>query len=654
MTKIRITKSKVITLIVVFLGILCGIIAGVFFGLTRDLPQIRALENFNPSAVTRIYYATPAVLTEHFIEKRDPVPLKDIPHYLKTALIATEDRKFYKHSGVDIKGILRAIIKNIWAGEYVEGASTITQQLAKTLFLTPKKTIIRKMKEAVLSFQLERRYTKDEILKLYLNQVYFGSGAYGVESAARMFFGKTAKSLNLAECALIAGLPKSPSRYSPLVNLELALKRRNIVLKQMAATGIITEPVLNKALKQTLLPEKSGFDPVKGPYFVEHVRKFLEEIIGPTRLYKSGLTVFTTLSWPLQKAAEQSVENGLFALEKRMKKNKIINPKPQCSLISLDIQSGGILAMVGGRDFYKSPFNRATVNGRQPGSAFKPIVYAYAIEKGFPQSTLILDAPVVFKGARKGEDWRPENFSDDFKGEITFRKALTLSKNIPAVRLIEMLGASSVSHFGHTLGIKTPLLSNLTLALGSSDVTLIDLTASYSVFPNRGKLINPYCIMEVVDKDDRLIWRVKPRKKVVMSRAGASIITNMLKGVIEEGTGRKARIIRHSVAGKTGTTDEFKDALFIGFSPSISTGVWVGNDDFTTLGDMETGAKAALPIWIEFMKKALADKPYQYFDIPDDVVQIRMDATTGFLVRENSHRGVKALFKKGTEPKRFK
>jgi len=276
---------------------------------------------FRPdSAVTRIYSTDKVLLAELFIEKRDPVPLNTIPHYLKAALIATEDRKFYKHSGVDIKGILRAIIKNTWAGEYVEGASTITQQLAKTLFLTPKKTIIRKIKEAVLSFQLERRYTKDEILKLYLNQVYFGSGAYGVESAARLFFGKTAKSLNLAECALIAGLPKSPSRYSPLVNLELALKRRNIVLKQMAATGIITETALKKALKQTLLPEKSGFDPVKGPYFVEHVRKFLEDIIGPTRLYKSGLTVFTTLSWPLQKAAEQSVEKGLFALLMRLKK----------------------------------------------------------------------------------------------------------------------------------------------------------------------------------------------------------------------------------------------------------------------------------------------------------------------------------------------
>lgn len=626
-------------------------ITGVFFGLTSDLPQIRALEDFKPSAVTRIYSADKVLLAELFIEKRDLVPLKDIPHYLKAALIATEDRKFYKHSGVDIKGILRAIVKNIWAGEYVEGASTITQQLAKTLFLTPKKTIIRKIKEALLSFQLERRYTKNEILQLYLNQVYFGSGAYGVESAARLFLGKPVNDLNLAECALIAGLPKSPSRYSPLVNVELALKRRNIVLKQMALTGIISETDMNKALKQPLIPEISGFDSLKAPYFVDHVTQFLEEIIGPARLYKSGLTVFTTLSWPLQKAAEQAVKKGLFALGKRMKQNKMINPKPQGSLISLDIQSGGILAMVGGRDYYKSPFNRATTARRQPGSAFKPIVYAYAIEKGFPQNTLILDAPVVFKGARKGEDWRPKNFSDDFSGEMTFRKALTLSKNIPAVRLIEMLGASSVSRFGHTLGIQTPLLPNLTLALGSSEVTLIDLTAAYSVFPNRGKLIIPYCIMEVLDQNERVLWRIKPRKKLAMSRSGASIITNMLKGVIAEGTGRKARILRHAVAGKTGTSDEVKDALFIGFSPSISTGVWVGQDDFTPMGNRETGATAALPIWIEFMKKALADKPYQYFDMPDDVVQLCMDTTTGLPVQENSPKGVKALFKKGTEPK---
>jgi penicillin-binding protein 1A len=654
MAKIRISKSKVVFLVVMFSAILCGMIAGLFFGLTSDLPQIRALEDFNPSAVTRIYSADKVLLAELFIEKRDPVPLKDIPHYLKAALIATEDRKFYRHSGVDIKGILRAIIKNIWAGEYVEGASTITQQLAKTLFLTPKKTIIRKMKEAILSFQLERRYTKDEILKLYLNQVYFGSGAYGVESAAKLFFGKNVNSLNLAECALIAGLPKSPSYYSPLVNVELALKRRNIVLKQMADTGIITKAGLKKALEQPLRPEDSGFDLVKGPYFVEYIKKSLEETLGPSKLYKSGLTVFTTLSWHLQKAAERSVKKGLFALEKRMTQNNIVKPEPEGSLVSLDVQSGGILAMVGGKDFSKSPFNRATMAKRQPGSAFKPIVYAYAIEKGFPQSTLILDAPVIFRGARPGDEYHPKNFSDDFSGEMTFRRALTLSQNIPAVRLIDMLGASSVSRFGHTLGIKTPLLPNLTLALGSSGVTLIDLTAAYSVFPNKGELISPYGILEVLDQNERVVWRVKPQKKVVMSQAGASIITDMLKGVIKEGTGRKALILKHPVAGKTGTTDGSRDALFIGFSPSISTGVWVGQDDLTTLGEMETGAKAALPVWITFMKDALADKSYQYFDIPDDVVQVCMDTTTGMLEKEDSNKGVKALFRKGSEPKKFK
>ncbi len=654
MTRIRISKSKIIIFIILLTGVLCGVVAGAFFGLTHDLPQIRTLETFKPSAVTRIYSLDKVLLAELFIEKRDPVPLKVIPYYLKAALIATEDRKFYKHSGVDLKGILRAIVKDIRAGKFVEGASTITQQLAKTLFLTSKKTLIRKIKEAVLAFQMERRYTKDEILELYLNQVYFGSGAYGVESAARLFFGKSVKDLDLTECALIAGMPKSPSLYSPLINKELSLKRRNTVLKQMADTGIINETALNKALKQPLLPEKPGLNLVKAPYFISHVKKFLEEVIGPSRVYKSGLTVFTTLSYDLQKAAEKSVEKGLSALKTRMKQKRIKKSNPQSALISLDIQSGGILAMVGGKDFFKSPFNRATVARRQPGSAFKPIVYAYAIKQGFPQSTLLLDAPVVFKGAKNGKDWQPKNFSGNFLGEMTLRKALVLSKNIPSVRLIEMLGPSSVARFGHTLGLETPISPNLSLALGSSEVTLIDLTAAYSVFPNKGKSIKPYSVLEVIDQHERVIWRVKPRKNIVMSRAGAAIMSNMLKGVVEEGTGRKALSLRQSVAGKTGTTDEFKDALFIGFSPSISAGVWVGQDDSSKLGDMETGARAALPIWIDFMKKALLNKSYQYFDIPDDVVQVYMDTTTGFLVPEDSPDGVKVLFKKGTEPKRFK
>jgi penicillin-binding protein 1A len=648
---IRNGKSILTLSIILSVAVVSGAIAGAILGLTHDLPQIRSLESFTPTAVTRLYSADKVLLAEVFIEKRDPVPLNIIPHYLKAALIATEDRKFYSHSGVDLKAIFRAIVKDIWAGEFAEGASTITQQLAKTLFLTPRKTIVRKIKEALLAFQLERRYTKDEIIEFYLNQVYFGSGAYGVESAARIFFGKSVKELSLHECALVAGMPKSPSRFSPLVNQALAIKRRNSVLKQMALTGIITQALFNQAIAEPLRLADQNVNLDKGPYFVEYVKKHLENVIGPAILYKGGLNVYTTLAVDLQQAAEQAITNGLLALETRMKWHKIMDPDPQGALVALDVTSGGILAMVGGKNFSNSPFNRATAALRQPGSAFKPVIYAYAIEQGFPQNKLILDAPVVFKGAKKGKDWKPQNFTKKFQGEMTLRKALTLSKNIPAVRLIEMLGPAPVAQFGYSLGIESTLSPNLALALGSSEVTLLDLTAAYAVFPNGGQWIKPFAVMEVIDHRGRVIWRAKPRKKAVMSRSGAAIMTNMLTGVIQEGTGKKARVLGRPLAGKTGTTNKFKDALFIGFSPSITTGVWVGQDTSESLGNLETGARAALPIWMDFMKTALSKHTYQYFDIPDDVGQVAMDPTTGFPVDKGNPNAVLALFKKGTEPR---
>ena len=658
MIKTLINKKNIVILLIIMSGIICGILSGFFLALTHDLPQISSLENFRPSAVTRIYSSDKVLIAELFAEKRDPVPLKVIPEYLKKAIVATEDRNFYNHSGVDLKGIVRAIIKDIWAGKFVEGASTITQQLAKTLFLNPKKTLVRKLKEAFLAFHLERRYTKDEILELYLNQVYFGSGAYGVESAARIFFDKSVKDLTLAECALVSAMPKAPSRYSPLINRDLSIKRRNIVLKQMLFTGIINKTEYNKALNEKLNLSKKNKTSLKAPYFVEYVKDFLENIIGSSRLYNEGLTIYTTLSYELQKKAEDAIANGLSDLESRMKQQGIINPDPQSALVCLDIQSGGILAMIGGKDFYKSPYNRATIAKRQPGSAFKPVVYAHAIEKGFTQNMKILDAPVVFRGGKDGEDWKPENFSKDYQGEITLRKALALSKNIPAVRLIEMLGPSSVVQFGYKLGIESTLSPNLSLALGTSEVTLLELTSAYTVFPNRGKSIKPYGVMEVVDHNGRIVWRAKPKKRLVMSRTGAAIITDMLMAVVKEGTGKKASIIKHPVAGKTGTTDKCKDALFVGFSPSIATGVWVGQDKFVSLGKRETGARAALPIWMEFMEKALADKPcsgfrVKYFDIPDDVVRMNIDPVSGLSANAKSPNAVTALFKKGTEPREY-
>lgn len=653
-TRFHFNKINVGILLLFLFGIIFGSMLGFFIALTKDLPQIRNLESFKPSSITRIYSMDEVLLAEFFLEKRDPVPIKIMPDNLIRALIITEDRSFYQHSGIDLKGIFRAIFRDIKAGKFVEGASTITQQLSKTLFLQPRKTLLRKAKEAFLSFQIERRYTKDEILELYLNQIYFGSGAYGVESAARIFFGKPVNDLNLSECALLAGLPKSPSRYSPLIDKDMALKRRNIVLKQMKDTGVISEAVFNIAKEAPLNIAKQNKPSVKAPYFIEFIRFFLENTIGSSRLYKGGLTVITTLDFKLQKAAELAVEKGLSALEHRMKQQFIKNPDPQCALVSLDGVSGGILAMVGGRDFSKSSFNRATIARRQPGSAFKPIVYAYAIEQGFSQSKIILDAPVAFKIGNRKKEWQPNNFSEDYKGEMTLRTALALSKNIPAVRLIEMLGPSSVAKFAHTMGIESALLPNLSLALGTSEVKLINLTAAYSVFPNKGKLIEPYGVMEVLDVKGRRVWHVKPQKKVVISRESAAIITDMLRSVIQDGTGQIAKVIEYPVAGKTGTTNEFKDALFIGFSPSITTGVWVGQDTFTTIGKGETGNRAALPIWIEFMQRAILDRAIQYFDIPDDVVKVSIDSSTGLLATDNSPNAVKALFKKGTEPRSYR
>jgi penicillin-binding protein 1A len=645
-------NKKMITIFIVLLaGITAGVFIGAFFAFTRDLPQIRSLETFRPQSVTRIYSADKSLLAELYLEKRDPIPLESIPPYLISALVATEDRKFYTHSGVDLKGIARALIKDIQAGEFVEGASTITQQLAKTLFLTPRKTMVRKIKEAILAFQLERRYTKDEILELYLNQVYFGSGAYGVNSAAKIFFNKSAEDLNLAECALIAGMPKSPSRYSPLVNIDLALKRRNLVLKQMLDTGIITDYTYEQAVNEEIRIENKFQKLNPAPYFVEYVKKNLEETLGASRLYKSGLEIYTTLDFKLQNAAQEAVATGLRALETRMKKPGILKDKPQAALVSLDVRTGGILAMVGGRDFNESPFNRATKARRQPGSAFKPIVYAYAVEQGFAQNNMILDAPIIFKGTSGGKDWRPQNFSNTYLGEITLRKALAISQNIPAVRLIEMLGPHSVARFAKQLGIESNLEPNLSLALGTSEVTLLNLTSSYAVFPRGGKWIEPFGVIEVSDHRGRIILSAKPQKRLVMTREGAAILTDMLQGVIGEGTGKKARILRGPVAGKTGTTNNYHDALFVGFSPAIATGVWVGLDLGATMGDRETGARAALPIWIDFMQTALANWPYQYFDLPDNVVKVRMNSQSGMLASDGSENAVPALFKMGTEPK---
>ena len=623
-----------------------GITAGASVALFRDLPQIQALEHFAPNAVTRIYGADGQLLTALYAEHREPIEFKDIPADLIAALLATEDRQFYEHGGVDIKGIARAIAKDILAGEFVEGASTITQQLAKTLFLTPEKNLLRKLKEAVLAIQIERRYTKKEILALYLNQVYFGSGAYGIAAAGERFFGKTARNLTLAECALIAGMPRAPSAYSPLVNPDLATKRRNIVLRQMAETGAITTAMYQQAASEPLALNKGHRPADIAPYFIDTIRPTLESVVGTGALYRNGLSVNTTIRSALQKAANAAVRSGLSDLTERMQRHRLTPARPQAALVAIDVPTGAIIAMVGGADYEQSPYNRAVTAKRQPGSAFKAILYAYAISQGYSQNTLLLDAPVAYDKGRENTSWLPSNFSTGvFEGDISFRWALAKSKNIPAVRLMEIMGPSAVADFARHLGIQSPLHPNLSLALGTSEVTLQDLTAAYAVFANSGKRAAPYGITSISDRDGRILYRERVQSTVVMDRSAAAVITDMLTGVIQEGTGRRAAGLKRPLAGKTGTTNDYRDALFVGFSPGTAVGVWVGQDDNTTLGPHETGAKAALPIWTAFMASVLETEPVGYFDIPDDTSRATIDPKTGVKQPDGAPGSVKALFR---------
>ena len=629
---------------IAFIGIFFGILAGIFFSLIHDLPQINSLKQFKPSSVTTVFSSDNKILAKFYIEKRFPVSIEKIPKNLISALITIEDKNFYIHSGINLKAIFRAILHNIKDRSYTQGASTLTQQLAKTLFLSSEKSIARKIKEAFLTIQIERRYTKNEILELYLNLIYLGSGVYGVEAASQTYFGKSVKDLTLAESALIAGLPKAPSVYSPIKNPDLAKKRRDIVLQQMLSAKIITSVEYNlaKAIEISPAPQKARQN--KAGYFIEYIKTSLKEQFDLQNIYSKGLNIYTTLDLDLQLVAEKSISKQMDQLEIRMIKHGIDTSKVQCALIAMDVKTGGVLSMVGGKNFSKSPFNRAVQAKRQPGSAFKPFVYATAITLGFSQNYKLLDAPLSYR-QDNNQTWQVNNFSKTYLGEITFRKALALSKNTPVVRLMEMIGPAKVIEFAKKAGVSSKLRSNLSLALGTSEVSLIELTASYIPFANMGIKVAPFSIIKITDSDSRIMYQNTTQKQSIMSRQNAAIITDMLKAVVLEGTGKKALAIQKDIAGKTGTTDNYKDALFIGFSPDIAVGVWVGNDDATSLGKYETGARAALPIWIDYMKHVLSNKSYQYFDIPDGTKMVYMNPDTGEITKEKTSRTVKTLIK---------
>ncbi len=630
-------KSRIFHMVIILLvaGAL-GVFGGAVYTLMHELPEVRHLEDFEPTASTRVLSRDGQTVAEFFIEKRTPIPLKDIPRYLKEAVVAVEDQNFYHHFGVDLRGIARAVYHNLLKGSFVEGGSTITQQLSKVLFLSPEKSLARKLREAVLALQIERRYTKSQILELYLNQVYMGSGAYGVEAASRIYFGKSVQELNLAQCAMLAGLPRLPGRYSPIINLEAAKRRRRWVLQRMVSEEYITPQEAYLAnLEPVLAPSPGGGMPSGGaPYFVEYLRQKMESQVGTHALYREGLTIYSTLDIRLQEAAQEAIRAGLDQLINRHP-NKYHDPSiptPQAALIALDVGTGEMLAMVGGREFSESQFNRAVQALRQPGSAFKPLVYAAAIQAGLSQADIIWDSPVIFPSPEGGEPWEPRNFSEQFEGEITLRLALEKSQNVATVRLGQKIGVEPVIDLATRMGIHSPLQPYLSLVLGSSDVTLLELTSSYATLSNGGIWKKPFAVREIQDRKGNTIFQANPRASEALSAETAHIVIDMLKGVIESGTGRKARVLARPLAGKTGTTNDFRDAWFIGFSPRIAVGVWVGNDDHFPLGYRETGASAALPIWISFMKEALSGTPVEDFDMPPGgLVKINIDKRSGLL-----------------------
>jgi penicillin-binding protein 1A len=745
-------QIALIVLAVVFTAIGGGAVGALWY-VSRDLPSLESLQGYQPSLVSRVYSDDRLVLGQFYVERRLLTPLADIPQTLSQAVIAVEDARFFEHPGLDLIGIVRAFWTNLRRGGKVEGASTITQQLARSLFLSPERTYGRKFKELILAYKMELILSKEQILDMYLNQIYFGQGAYGVAAASQTYFGKPLAELTLAESAFLAGLPKSPNNYSPYKNPDLAKKRQEHVLGRMEEAAFITTDERLQAAAQPLTFRSPTGEQI-APYYLEYVRQQLMAKYGEAMVYKGGLEIFTTLNVEMQKAAEQALRKGLHQLDKRqgwrgpigrqeptavvqqapgvavrelhegdflhgvvtkiardhvviaagakegrlafedmawakrqlrgrniakdvvlvsnvkqlLKPGDVIEmavkkvdrdgihfsleqtPVVEGGLVAIDPRTGAIRAMVGGYDYGRSEYNRVTSAHRQPGSAFKPIIYATALNTGLSPATLVIDAPVVYEEEDQEKIWKPENYEKKFHGVITLREALIHSRNLATVKLLERIGIRSVIEFARTIGISSPLNYDLSLALGSSGLTPLEMTSGYGVFANQGIRLEPYAVALVQDSNGQMLEQTLFEPRQVISKEIAYLITNMLEDVIQRGTGQLAKTIERPLAGKTGTTNDYTDAWFIGYTPSLAVGVWVGFDDLRSLGETESGAHAALPIWIDFMAPVLENQPVLPFEIPDDIVFVQVDPTTGLLAQDHSEQGAVEMFAKGTEP----
>lgn len=620
-----------------------------FLQFSSELPQIPDnLRTINLSLPTEIYSDKGYIITR--LRSRSRVPLDKIsPHFIK-AIIATEDNRFYEHHGINKRGILRAIISNLKAGRIIQGGSSITQQLAKNLFFSFKKTWKRKIYELMVALQFESTFSKDEIIEAYSNQIYFGSGAYGIEDASQTFFGKHADELSLAEAALLAALPNYPSKYNPYRRGGLVLERQKKVLSRMVKEGFIRNEEMEAAVALPLVIRSPDEISKHNSYFVNYVINVIEKKYGSDLLHYGGLKIFTTVDSHLQRAAQKIVRDHLEYLDKLMapekkllhdnnnaEKEKLL----QGALVSIIPGTGAIKTMIGGRDVALSQYNRAVSNNRQPGSGFKPLVYLTAIQKlGFSPGTLVKDEPVIFK-IRGSKDWEPVNFDKKFIGDVVLKKALMDSINVISAKLIDQVGIDAVIENAKKFGIKSKLHKNLSLALGSSPVSPLEMASAFSVIASGGLYAKPYAIKRVEDSNSNILEENFPAPVRVFDPHNIYLLLDMMKGVIEGGTARRVGRMGfyRPAAGKTGTTNDFKDAWFTGFTPTLSTSVWVGYDDSTPMKNNRkvsiTGSQGGIPIWVNFMKEALKNEPVKDFPVPPNIEFVEINSKTGIVVTNN-------------------
>lgn len=644
--------KKAILIVLVIYGFCLGFGLSMVRRITENLPSVEMLETYT-SLSSKVYDRNNRIIYEFYEEKRVPVSLENIPEKIIKATIALEDKRFYNHHGVDIGGIIRAFLVNVLHLRASQGASTITQQLARNLFLTFDKTVLRKVKEAILAVRIERAYSKDEILELYYNQIYYGKGAYGIETAAQTYFGKHVKQLTLSEYAMIIGLPQSPAEYDPYNHPENARGRRNVVLKLLFDQGIINEIEYNQVKNTPIKLTKQPFVRGTGAYFIEELRKWISARFGSDMLYRGGISIYTTLDRGLQQAADSIVKNGILEINKKYK-SKDSTLQLQAALLSLDTYTGGILSEVGGVDFGKYMFNRAIQAERQPGSGFKPFVWAAALESGYTPASVVEDDPLTIKDW--GRNYSPTNYDGEFLGPITLRKALALSRNLVSVRLIMDIGPEKVISEARRMGITSPLDAVISLSLGCSSVSLIDITTAYTTFATGGIRVTPYMIEKITDGGGNILYeRPELFRDRVLSPQIAYLMTSMLSSVVNEGTGIKVRRtgITCPIAGKTGTSDEYGDTWFIGFTPSVSCGVWVGYDKPKKIGYKATGSEVALPIWIDFMKEVIKTVPPEDFSVPSGLVWKTVCKKCGKLAARSSTDTREEVFIEGTEPAEY-